>query len=235
MGEQKKHVEAKGGEQASPAGPGLSPMRRKIVQVIEDVTRSRGYAPSYREIGDAVGLTSTSSVSHQLSVLEAKGYLSREAGRPRTAVLMAHGQHDDDTGTAELPDVIINVPLVGRIAAGTPVLAYELREDVIPLPRLLVGSGEGLIALKVAGDSMIGAAIADGDLVVVRKEADVTNGDIVAAMLENEATGEPEATVKTFKRADGHVWLIPHNPAYSPIMADKAVIVGKVVSVLRRV
>jgi repressor LexA len=235
MGNLGEHAATQHREKAIPEGPALSSMRRRIVQVIEDVTRSRGYAPSYREIGDAVGLASTSSVAHQMSVLEAEGYLSREAGRPRTAVLTVPGQHGTGLGAAEQPDGITEVPLVGRIAAGIPVLADELREDVIPLPRMLVGSGENLIALTVAGDSMIGAAIADGDLVVIRKETDVTNGDIVAAIIENEATGEPEATVKTFKKTDGHVWLIPHNPAYSPIMADKAIIVGKVVSVLRRV
>ena len=126
------------------------------------------------------------------------------------------------------------VPLVGRIAAGVPVLADELLEDVVPLPRMLVGSGEGLIMLKVAGDSMVGAAIADGDWVVVHRQPDADNGDIVAAMLESETSTDGEATVKTLKKADGHVWLIPHNPVYSPILADNATIIGKVVSVLRR-
>jgi len=122
----------------------------------------------------------------------------------------------------------------GRIAAGDPVLASELIEDVIPLPRQLVGEGE-LIMLKVAGDSMINAAIADGDWVVIRRESDVENGDIVAAMIESDTSADGEATVKTFKKSDGHVWLIPHNPAYAPILGDEAKILGKVVAVLRRI
>ncbi len=130
--------------------------------------------------------------------------------------------------------MIARVPLVGRIAAGGPILADELIEDVIPLPKQLVGEGE-LIALRVVGDSMIGAAIADGDWVVVRRESDVENGDIVAAMIESDTSADREATVKTFKKTDGHVWLIPHNPAYTPIPGDEAKILGKVVAVLRRV
>jgi repressor LexA len=125
------------------------------------------------------------------------------------------------------------VPLVGRIAAGVPIISDESVEEIVPLPRQLVGGGD-LIMLRVAGESMINAAIADGDWVVVRLESDVENGDIVAAMLESETSGDREATIKTFKKVDGHVWLIPHNPAYSPLMADDAKIIGKVVTVLRR-
>jgi repressor LexA len=121
--------------------------------------------------------------------------------------------------------------VVGRIAAGGPILAQELNDDTFLLPRQLVGDGN-LILLKVAGDSMIGAAIADGDWVVVRRETDVENGDIVAATIDGV---EVEGTVKTFKRSDGHVWLMPHNPIYGPIPGDNADIVGKVVAVLRRV
>ena len=129
---------------------------------------------------------------------------------------------------------IAQVPLVGRIAAGGPILADELVEDIIPLPRQLVGEGD-LIILRVVGDSMINAAIADGDWVVVRRESDVENGDIVAAMIESDTSADREATVKTFKKSAGHVWLIPHNPAYAPILGDEAEILGKVVAVLRRV
>ena len=128
---------------------------------------------------------------------------------------------------------MVDVRVVGRIAAGIPVLADQRDEDVIPLPRMLTGEGS-LIALRVAGDSMTGAAIADGDWVVVRRQPDAESGDIVAAMLESAGSSDGEATVKTLKKADGHVWLIPHNPAYSPMMADGAAIIGKVVSVLRR-
>jgi len=213
----------------------MTPLRQKIVRVIEDSLRSRGYPPSMQEIGDAVGLASTSSVSYQLSVLEAKGYVSREAGRPRTAVLRIPGQDQDpvDAETAVPGERISDVPVIGRIAAGIPILADELAEDVIPLPRMLTGEGS-LIALRVAGDSMLGAAIADGDWVVVRRQPDADSGDIVAAVLESTGSADGEATVKTLKKADGHVWPLPHNPAYAPILADRAIIIGKVVGVLRR-
>ena len=217
-----------------PNDPSLTPRQCRIVQIIEDSVRCNGYGPSLREIAEAVGLASTSSVSYQLSVLEGKGYLSREARRPRTAVLRTPAQHRADLEREELAEQgIAPVPLVGRIAAGKPILADESVEAVIPLPKQLVGEGN-LIMLRVAGDSMINAAIADGDWVVVRRESDVENGDIVAAMIESDTSADREATVKTLKRVDRHIWLIPHNPAYSPIMADNAEIIGKVVTVLRR-
>jgi repressor LexA len=223
-------AEARGGS----GGPGLTPKRRKIIQVIEDSLQSRGYPPSLREIGQAVGLASTSSVSYQMSVLEEAGYLSRETGRPRTAVLRAPDERDPGTRAPAPHDKrMTQVPVVGRIAAGVPIIADETPDDVMPLPKLLTGEGN-LIALRVAGDSMIGAAIADGDWVVVRRQPDADNGDIVAAMVESDASADREATVKTLKRADGHTWLIPHNPVYTPILADRAEIIGKVVSVLRR-
>jgi repressor LexA len=218
---------------------GLSSRQGKIVQIIEDSVRCHGYGPSLREIAEAVGLASTSSVAYQLSVLEKKGHLTREAGRPRTAVLRHPAQEPADQepaglGMAKVADQeIAPVPLVGQIAAGRPILADESVEDVIPLPKQLVGEGT-FIMLRVVGESMINAAITDGDWVVVRRDSDVENGDIVAAMLESKTSADREATVKTFKKVDGHVWLIPHNPAYSPIMADDAEIIGKVVTVLRR-
>jgi len=205
----------------------LTPRRRRIVQIIEDSVQRNGYAPSMREIGEAAGLASTSSVAYQLSVLEKEGYLSREARRPRTAALRTPAEQS--TGPAVAP-----VPRVGRIAAGGPILADQLIEEFVPLPRQLVGEGD-LIILTVVGDSMIDAAIADGDWVVVRRESDIENGDIVAAMIESDTSADREATVKTFKKHDGHVWLIPHNPAYAPIPGDDATIVGKVVAVLRRI
>jgi repressor LexA len=221
----------------------LTPRQRQIIQFIETSLRDHGYSPSMREIGDAAGLASTSSVSHQLSVLEKKGVIVRGARRPRTAVVRpvstparwpAAGRrpHAGGKPPAARAGRAAYVPVVGRIAAGGPILAAELmEEDTFPLPKELVGEGN-LIALRVAGDSMIGAAIADGDWVVVRRESDVENGDIVAATIDGV---EVEGTVKTFKRSDGHVWLMPHNPVYAPILGDDAVIVGKVVAVLRRV
>jgi repressor LexA len=218
--------------------------QRKVLQVIRDSVQKRGYPPSMREIGEAVGLTSTSSVSYQLSTLQKKGYLHRDVGRPRTVEVRLPGhpavrpEQNSKEADAELVaaadglDIASQeatyVPLVGRIAAGTPILAEEQVEDILPLPRQLVGEGT-LFMLNVAGDSMINAAIADGDWVVVRQQEDAENGEIVAAMVDGDAT------VKTLKRSDGHVWLMPHNPAYTPILGDDAKILGKVVAVLRRV
>jgi repressor LexA len=213
----------------------LTDRQRTIIQVIADAQERNGYGPTIREIGCAVGLASTSSVHYQVSELEKKGFLTRDPKRPRTTLVrpitqqvlkaLASPAVGNSGRTAVVP-----VPLVGRIAAGRPITAAELDEDVIPLPAQLVGDGN-LIMLRVVGDSMIDAAIADGDLVVVRRDTDVENGDIVAALIDG---AEVEGTVKTFKRYAGHVWLVPHNAAYQPILGDDAVIVGKVVAVLRR-
>jgi repressor LexA len=217
-------------------GLDLTARQLRIIQAIEDSMQRYGYAPTMREIGEAAGLASTSGVSYQLATLEKKGYLSRTAGRPRTAVVrpltdrVIQQQADEAPADVHVQGVA-HVPLVGRIAAGGPILAEQSIEDIFPLPRQLVGEGK-LIMLKVAGDSMINAAIADGDWVVVRRESDIENGDIVAATIDGV---EVEGTVKTFKRADGHVWLMPHNPVYAPILGDNATLVGKVVAVLRRV
>ena len=215
--------------------PGLTSRQRKILQAIGDSTQRYGYSPTLREIGKAAGLASPSSVSHHLVTLQRKGYLSRGTGRPRTSVVRSPGptamREAGEAPPAFGPQEAASVPLVGRIAAGGPILAQESIEDAFPLPRQLVGEGT-LFMLKVAGDSMIGAAIADGDWVVVRQQPDAENGDIVAATIDGM---EVEGTVKTLKRSDGHVWLMPHNPLYPPILGDEATIVGKVVAVLRRV
>jgi repressor LexA len=210
--------------------------QRKVLQVIRDSVQRRGYPPSMREIGEAVGLTSTSSVSYQLSTLQNKGYLRRDAGRPRTVEVRLPGHpavRPDADIDDEMPMDITSqeaayVPLVGRIAAGGPILAEQAIEDIFPLPRQLVGEGT-LFLLKVVGDSMINAAITNDDWVVVRQQPVAENGDIVAAMIDGEAT------VKTFKRSADHIWLMPHNPAYTPILGDESEILGKVVAVLRRV
>src|ERR1700691_4987789 len=221
-----------------PADQELTPRRRKVLEAIEDSVRRNGYAPSMREIGEAAGLASTSAVFYQISMLEKQGYVSREARRPRTAVVRTPAdsavQQAGQAGERTQRERVAKVPLVGRIAAGGPILADELIEDIIPLPRQLVGEGD-FIMLKVVGDSMVDAAITDGDLVVVRRGSDIENGDIVAALIESETSADREATVKTFRKRDGHVWLIPHNPAYTPILGDDATIIGKVVTVLRRV
>jgi repressor LexA len=210
--------------------------QRKVLQVIRDSVQRRGYPPSMREIGEAVGLTSTSAVSFQLSTLQRKGYLRRDIGRPRTVEvrLPGHPAVRPDQGTEEeqLMDIASQeaayVPMVGRIAAGGPILAEQAIEDIFPLPRQIVGEGT-LFLLKVVGDSMINAAIADGDWVVVREGREAENGEIVAAMIDSEVT------VKTYKRSgDGNIWLMPHNPAYTPIAGNDAEILGNVVALLRR-
>ena len=215
-----------------PDDSGLTPRQQAILRVIEQTTAERGYPPSVREIGQGVGLTSSSSVAHQLRALEELGYLRKDPNRPRALVVSRPGDAaapltQPDT-PLDLPAGTVGVPLVGRIAAGGPILAEQHTEDVLPLPKDLVGEGE-LFMLTVVGDSMVDAAICDGDFVVVRRQPTCENGEIVAALLDDEAT------VKTFKRRDGHVWLMPHNPAYEPILGDHAQILGKVVSVLRKV
>ncbi|KJX75388.1 transcriptional repressor LexA [Mycobacterium lepromatosis] len=213
----------------------LTERQRTILDVIRASVTSRGYPPSIREIADAVGLTSTSSVAHQLRTLERKGYLRRDPNRPR-AVNVRDAEETPAAGPAVLTEIAGSdvlpeptfVPIIGRIAAGGPILAEETVEDVFPLPRELVGEGT-LFLLKVIGDSMVEAAICDGDWVVVRQQNVADNGDIVAAMIDGEAT------VKTFKRAGGQVWLIPHNPAFDPIPGNYATVLGKVVTVIRKI
>ena len=211
---------------------GLTERQRTILDVIRASVTSRGYPPSIREIGDAVGLTSTSSVAHQLRTLERKGYLRRDPNRPRAVDVRGADSGPpvvatDVAGSDALPEPTF-VPVLGRIAAGGPILAEEAVEDVFPLPRELVGEGS-LFLLKVVGDSMVDAAICDGDWVVVRQQNVADNGDIVAAMIDGEAT------VKTFKRTRGQVWLMPHNPAFDPIPGNDAALLGKVVTVIRKI
>ena len=211
-----------------PDATGLTTRQRRVLEVIRDSVERRGYPPSMREIGEAVGLTSTSSVAHQLASLERKGFLRRDPNRPRAVEVRIPVDPDvDEEARRAAQPAAAYVPVVGRIAAGVPVLADELIEDVFPLPRPIVGHGT-LFMLRVAGDSMIDAAIADGDWVVVRQQAVAENGDIVAAMIDGEAT------VKTYKRRDGRIWLNPANAAYQPIRGDDATILGRVVAVIRK-
>ena len=228
-------------------GIGLTQRQKRILDVIRHAVDRRGYPPSLREIGDSVGLTSPSSVAHQLAALERKGYLRRDPNRPRAIEIVHNGPglprtggpaapraprsarpRYDQTGMRDLQPTPSYVPLIGRIAAGAPITADQAIEDIFPLPRQIVGEGE-LFLLQVAGESMIDAAICDGDWVVVRQQPSAENGEIVAAMIDGEAT------VKTFRRRDGHVWLLPHNEAYEPILGDEAVILGRVTAVLRRI
>jgi repressor LexA len=223
-----------------PDATGLTPRQQRVLATIKEAIELRGYPPSMREIGQAVGLTSSSSVAHQLRVLEAKGFLKRDPNRPRAlevflpevmaarrSISGAEESSYDETDVGDPLPQATYVSMVGRIAAGGPILAEETLDDVFPLPKQLVGDGT-LFMLEVRGDSMVGAAICDGDYVVVRKEQTAENGEIVAALIDGDAT------VKTFQRKDGHVWLLPHNPAYEPIDGTHATILGKVTAVLRR-
>lgn len=230
------------GRRGRPPAAADAPLSKRQQQVLECICSSierQGYPPSMREIGEAVGLVSASSVKYQLAALEKKGYLRRDPNLPRAmeVVPLQTSERSPEIAfaqpSAEEYDAQVQshpapsyVPVVGRIAAGSPILAEQAVEDVFPLPRQLVGDGE-LFLLRVHGDSMIDAAICDGDWVVVRRQPVAENGEIVAAMLDDEAT------VKTLKRSDGHVWLLPHNPAYDPINGDDATILGRIVSVLR--
>jgi repressor LexA len=223
-----------------PDATGLTPRQRRVLTFIRESVENQGYPPSMREIGVAVGLTSSSSVAHQLRVLEGKGYLRRDPNRPRAVevllpdatprsiVASSVDSGYDETGSGDERPEAIYVPVVGRIAAGGPILAEERVEQVFPLPRQLVGDGT-LFLLEVKGDSMVDAAICDGDFVVIRQQPTAENGEIVAAMIDGEAT------VKTLQRKSGEVWLLPHNAAYEPIDGTHATILGKVVTVMRRI
>lgn len=225
----------------------LTDRQRAIVEMIQTALAERSYPPSMREIGDACGLASLSSVTHQLARLQQLGYLRRVPGKPRAMEVIrdADGhllaEEPAELSIAEPADSTVvdldayrgqedarmaDVPLVGQIAAGGPILAEQNVEDVMPLPRQLTGEGE-LFMLQIRGESMIEAGIFDGDWVVVRRQPDADNGDIVAALLDDEAT------VKTLRRRDGHQWLLPQNRMYEPILGDEASIMGKVVTVLR--
>jgi repressor LexA len=233
----------------------ISPRQVTILEFIRESVARQGYAPSLREIAQAVGLSSQSTVSYHLSALVKKGYLSRGRGLPRTTVELPSGPDPAPAGPPPAPpdepetappaaaaepaagparadpDRPVPVPLIGRISAGVPITAQQEVEDTFLLPRKIVGHGT-LFMLRVAGDSMINAGITDGDYVIIRQQEKVFSGDIVAALIEGI---EHEATVKTFQQAeDGRCWLMAHNPAYPPIPGDSAEIMGKVVAVLRR-
>ncbi|HEX9694830.1 MAG TPA: transcriptional repressor LexA [Actinomycetota bacterium] len=200
----------------------LTKRQQQILHFIRNVTEQRGYPPSVREIGDAVGLNSPSSVHAQLATLARHGYLSKDASKPRAIVVRM-----DSEGIPVEAAAVEHVPLIGRIAAGGPILAQENFEDTLPLPRDMLGSGT-LFALRVQGDSMIDAGILDADLVIVRQQPDALDGEIVAALVDGE-----EATVKRLQRKRGKVQLIAENPAYEPLTPDEVSILGKVVAVFR--
>ena len=210
-----------------PDGPidenGLTPRQTKILLAIKEAMETNGYPPSMREIGEAAGLSSTSSVKYQLEALEAKGWIRRDPSRGRALEVLTPG---DERFEDIKPERTHNVPLVGRIAAGGPILAEQNVEELFPLPASLVGEGD-LFMLKVVGDSMIDAAICDGDFVVIRSQKDANKGEIVAAMIDGEAT------VKTLSKKNGQIWLLPANDNYQPIDGNQAEILGVVTAVLR--
>jgi repressor LexA len=208
----------------SPDGE-LTGRQVEILDFIKSSVDSQGYAPTMREIGAAVGLTSSASVKYQLDILEDKGLIRRgdNSGRALEVVVP-----DSELGTTAPVDKTRFIPLVGSIAAGVPITADQMIEETMPLPESLVGSGD-LFMLKVKGESMIDAAICDGDFVVIRQQKDANNGDVVAAMIDGEAT------VKTFSKKSGKVWLLPANDAFEPIDGTHCEILGKVTAVLRSV
>ncbi|MGZ0145838.1 transcriptional repressor LexA [Kribbella sp. WER1] len=203
----------------------LPERQQRILVVIRDWVTRYGYPPSSRQIGDAVGLKSSSSVSKHLATLEDKGFLRRSPSVSRPIDVRMFLQ---ETTTRDTSDENVPVPVVGDIAAGTPISAVEHVDDVLQLPRGLTGRGN-VFGLRVRGESMIDAAICDGDIVVVRQQAEAHSGQIVAAMIDEEAT------VKVYRRRNGHVYLEPRNPAYEVIDGDNATVLGVVVSVLRSV
>jgi len=203
----------------------LTARQISILDFIKTATESQGYAPSMREIGDAAGLNSPASVKYQLDILEEKGFIRRDENRGRAMEVVLP---DSLTGESAPTDKTRFIPLVGSIAAGVPITADQQVEETLPLPESLVGKGD-LFMLKVKGESMINAAICDGDYVVVRQQKDAQNGDIVAAMIDGEAT------VKTFSRKGGHIWLLPANDDFAPIDGDNCEVLGKVTAVLRSI
>jgi repressor LexA len=203
----------------------LSTRQREVLDFIRETVADRQYPPSVREIGDALGLSSPSTVHAHLSALVKYGYLRRDPSKPRAIEVV-----DDSPSVTALPDrdAVRDVPLVGQIAAGTPILAEEQVEDVFPLPQALVGNGP-VFMLRVKGDSMIDAGILDGDYVVVRSQSDARDGELVAALVDGD-----EATVKRLERRPGAVVLHPANPSYEPMtFTDGVQVLGVVVSVLR--
>ena len=211
-------------KKTTPTGE-LSARQVAILDFIKTSSESQGYAPSMREIGDAAGLASPASVKYQLDILTEKGFIRRDENRGRAMEVVLP---ESMTGATAPTDKTRFIPLVGRIAAGGPITAEQDVEEIVPLPESLVGSGD-LFMLKVVGDSMVNAAICDGDFVVIRSQKDCNKGEIVAAMIDGEAT------VKTFSRKDGHIWLLPANDDFEPINGDNCEILGKVTAVLRSV
>ena len=210
-------------------GGALSSVQARILEFIIRYRDQHGYTPTMREIAEDAGLKAVSSVKYQLDQLDEAGYISTKDGLARGIQILMEPEglvRSESDSPLSFGDAA-HIPLVGRIAAGAPILAEQNIDEVVPVPRSLVGKGD-LFMLEIKGDSMIDAAICDGDFIVVRTQKTAENGDIVAAMLDGEAT------CKVFRQRDGHTWLLPRNSAYEPIPADDCEILGKVVTVLRK-
>ncbi len=201
--------------------PDLNSRQTAILEYIKREIRAKGYPPSVREIGHAVGLSSSSTVHGHLAQLEQKGYIRRDPTKPRTIEVL-------DSDSLVITKEMVNVPIVGKVTAGQPILAVENVEDTFPLPIDFV-KNDDVFMLSVRGESMIGAGILDGDYILVRQQATAKNGDIVVALLEDEAT------VKTFYKESDYVRLQPENPALEPIITRDVQVIGKVIGVFRRI
>jgi repressor LexA len=208
----------------------LNPRQREILEFLRDHKRSHAYPPTVREIGQAVGLSSSSTVQNHLNALEQKGYIRRDPTKSRTVEVV--GEEQQQPNGRVIPLRAFTVPLIGRVAAGTPVLAEENIEDQITVGPEIAGD-EGAYALRVHGESMIEAGIYDGDIVVVRPQKEAPNGTIVVARIENDLTGEHEVTVKRLYRESGRVRLQPENSTMEPIFARDVTLEGTVVAVIR--
>ncbi|ANB59593.1 transcriptional repressor LexA [Anoxybacteroides amylolyticum] len=203
----------------------LSKRQQQILEFIKREVKAKGYPPSVREIGEAVGLASSSTVHGHLARLESKGYIRRDPTKPRAIEIL-----DPEFVSFPQPSHVVNVPIIGKVTAGQPITAVENIEDYFPLPERFVPSGEQVFMLEVMGDSMMEAGILDGDYVIVRQQQFANNGDIVVAMTE-----ENEATVKRFFKEQDHFRLQPENPHMEPIIVQDVTILGKVVGVYRMI
>ncbi|AEH48462.1 transcriptional repressor LexA [Parageobacillus thermoglucosidasius] len=201
----------------------LSKRQQQILDFIKKEVKTKGYPPSVREIGEAVGLASSSTVHGHLARLESKGYIRRDPTKPRAIEIL-----DADFSARNETDDVISVPIIGKVTAGQPITAVENIEDYFPLPKRLISSEDHVFMLEVMGDSMIEAGILDGDYVIVRQQQSADNGDIVVAMTE-----ENEATVKRFFKEKDHIRLQPENSSLEPIIVRDCTILGKVIGVYR--
>ncbi|WP_246105555.1 transcriptional repressor LexA [Sporomusa termitida] len=202
------------------AANSLSAKQNQILSYIKENLRAKGYPPSVREIGEAVGLSSSSTVHSHLTKLESLGYIKRDPTKPRAIDVLDEAQWRQKT--------VIPVPLIGMVTAGQPILAIENIEETYPLPAELLGSEDDVFMLSVKGDSMVNAGILDGDYILVRQQSNANNGDIIVALIDDE-----EATVKRFYKESGRIRLQPENDLMEPIYAEQVAIVGKVVGLFR--